>query len=348
MRRSWNAQVLQDAQWIEVSGRVSHAASRFYYERLPRLTSISLKQTESVFRLHSLQQLTSIVIRDSEVPDLLPLSALPNLRRLQLDDVNLGPLPCFFELTQLRQLAVSSCCEEGGGLFDAISLLNDSGRLEQLELNAASLPDEIILRVILHSENEIRSLLLSAPCGGPAPHWDYFKRLKVLALMSLNDPCQDEIMKLTGLEALSLAGYLDSGDTPGLAIEDFAAMRMLRVLDIRWAAHPACLKTQLQFLSHSSSKLRLIAMDTGTADSSTSAAWPILCQADLADLPSRAPEHSGVCMKESLNRHQIKRLRSSMLYNAAMPGSAGRDLTYEAIVVDLERMCLFDSFWFTH
>lgn len=57
----------------------------------------------SLFHVHTLSQLTSLeLLQPSYIPDFLPLTDLPKLRRLRLEGCELGRAPCFNHLTQLK------------------------------------------------------------------------------------------------------------------------------------------------------------------------------------------------------------------------------------------------------
>lgn len=170
--------------------------------------------------------------RNSSVADLLPLSELPSLRRLRLVNVDLRRSPCLSELTQLHRLALINCCGEGRyTLSNAVFELIAKDSLLELEASfvAAARPLKV-LQVVMESNSCLHTFLAAARNWSRCADikWTQLNRLKVLALVSIQEPCKAELLALTGLEALSLAGYVyDSGHT-GLAVEDFAALRMLR------------------------------------------------------------------------------------------------------------------------
>lgn len=61
--RQWNSCVLQDAQHVELRTDPCPAAVDFLNRRLPKLSRLSIRNTESVFALHTLTQLSKITLR---------------------------------------------------------------------------------------------------------------------------------------------------------------------------------------------------------------------------------------------------------------------------------------------
>ena len=100
--RPWAQQILQDTSHISKRSEVTKQSALFLQTSLPSLNAITL-MCQSLYRLHTLTQLTSIDIKHpSYVPDLMPLTDLPRLRKLRLEGCELARMPCFRQLTQLQ------------------------------------------------------------------------------------------------------------------------------------------------------------------------------------------------------------------------------------------------------
>ena len=94
---------------------------------LPQLTSITLRQSGSLFGLHRLHQLQMLGVRRADNLDLRPLTELPNLRRLQLRCKHCGHTALYLEeLTQLTFLS------HAGGLW--VDKVEHLTKLQQLNL----------------------------------------------------------------------------------------------------------------------------------------------------------------------------------------------------------------------
>lgn len=147
-------------------------------------------------------------------PDLLPLTALPQLTLLGLYAVELGSNACFSLLTQLRVLILLGCEQpqssrlpETGHELDELIL---RGSLEQLHLAMPRVSDHMSFASRLQSpgdrESPLITLLLSVNSDISLSHVHRFCNLKVLALMSVSSLDLAALKALTRLEALSLAG----------------------------------------------------------------------------------------------------------------------------------------------
>ncbi|KAK9802972.1 hypothetical protein WJX73_001967 [Symbiochloris irregularis] len=113
-----------------------------FHARLPKLTSLSLQNTVSLQWLQTFTQLTQITISEpAYVPELQPLAALRRLRSLHLGSVELGSHPSFSSLTQLSNLALFFCDQQGRKPLgaDEVNELIAQDSLQQLQLEALSL-----------------------------------------------------------------------------------------------------------------------------------------------------------------------------------------------------------------
>lgn len=153
------------------------------------------------------------------VPDLLPLKSLTNLSKLHLGTVDLGKAPCLNELTQLNDLAILGCVEAIDKVAHAVGGLLKAGNLQSLQLTHPS--TEFLLAL---PQNRLQTLLQSVQ-HGLTTNLHQLDKLKVLALVSIPWGPLSDLSRLTGLEALSLAG---SSALETLDVKGLAAMSSLR------------------------------------------------------------------------------------------------------------------------
>ena len=159
------------------------------------------------------------------VPDLMPLKTLPRLRKLHLDQVDLGKAPCFSELTQLVDLAILRCTEAQQELQEAVCSLLAQKTLHSLQLTHPKWPYSISRR-IWRLQN-MQSLMLCWQRELPAS-LPILTNLKVLALVNMpSHRSLPDLSALTALEALSLAGWSGLSNN-NVSMANFADMTSLR------------------------------------------------------------------------------------------------------------------------
>ena len=89
--KAWASQLLQDVTQVHIKADLSQVGARLL-AGLPRLTSVHLSNSWSLFHLHTLTQITALTLSGvTRMADFEPLSALGRLQQLRLDNCQLPP-----------------------------------------------------------------------------------------------------------------------------------------------------------------------------------------------------------------------------------------------------------------
>ncbi|KAK9807431.1 hypothetical protein WJX73_006295 [Symbiochloris irregularis] len=158
---AWHEQLLQDTTHIGLTVDIPRAAAAFCHARLPNLSSVSLRHTQSVFPIHSLTQITSLIINaPAYVPDLLPLTYLPRLSspvQTMLLSMNYGldqANGASWRLSKLKVLALMSATFAGDvnnsmlSRLTSLEALSLAGNLCRMGLAVKHLAKITSLRVL--------------------------------------------------------------------------------------------------------------------------------------------------------------------------------------------------------
>ncbi|KAK9799785.1 hypothetical protein WJX73_007762 [Symbiochloris irregularis] len=285
--------------------------------------------------------LTSITISGpASAKDLTPLSALPRLSRLHLGSIELDKDPSDSEFTALRDVAILgplTMPEPDDSLSYLLCEKFAKGSLHHLRIadrptcegfttaKSAELPNPISLLMMVGTEKTFRF--------GPE-----LANLRVLALVNLEYPVRVSLFTAPiKLEALSLAGYMARG---GLGHKTLAALRTIRVLDLRRAKFPTTFSLKVVLLSLS--KVRLLAISKKGLSGLEQLGWQLL---QNVDLDQHVPAPDEVCeeardLDPVMEIYQRQRMLCSVLRN--------QQLTGYGPVKDAEdevNMQQFHSFW---
>lgn len=336
--RSWAQQALSDAVHVQKRTELTKQAATFFQKALPSLDSLSMVHARSLFHVHTLSQLTSLeLLQPSYIPDFLPLTDLPKLRRLRLEGCELGRAPCFNHLTQLKEATVIGCQQGGHSESNAILTSLLSLPLDQLQFSqpliSQSLQPLLDMTANGHAST-LRVLCLSVQFVRSFEHLVYLTSLKALVLAGAQPVKLQCLGALTQLEALSLAGlqkppiYEANGEAELVAA--VRKLKALRVLDVRHAhapPHAAMLKLP---------SLCLLGLHDTAAESVVGkGAWKQHANVDMV----AAAEAAGWPLAQS----KRTRLCSVILHHAKR---LGQDAVLDA--QDESFIRIFDEFWRMH